>query len=193
MQAAGAGLTRQVRVVNGVTEIEVREAGRKIRINEDPNNGIKIEVSETKDGKETKRTYAAKNAEELKKNHPEGHQLYEKHAKQQGVFQIQVQGVGGMPLGGGLPGAVPMREAAPKQAIAAALRHAQQLVETAVKQFERLPQAADGNEGNAQAQKRWRRSPNSSKRSGPSWRSSSDGHAHVLSTSYPLRSPRRAG
>jgi hypothetical protein len=64
---------------NGVKQIEADEGGRKVKIKDDPNNGIEIEVTETKDGKETTQKYQAKNRDELKKNHPDAHKIYEQY------------------------------------------------------------------------------------------------------------------
>jgi hypothetical protein len=154
VQAAGGGMTRQIRVNNGVKEIEASEHGGKTKITEDPNQGIKIEVAETKDGKETKRTYAAKNAEDLKKNHPEGYRLYEKYTKQQGGFPMQVQIAGGVPLGGGMQAARPLAEKSPKPVAVMALKQAQHLVENAVKQLERAQPSSGKPEDLGQARKR---------------------------------------
>lgn len=88
-QAALNGQRIQVRIVNGVKDVTVEDNGRKIHINEDPNNGIKIEVTEKKDGQETTKKYEAKDLAELKKKHPEAYKLYEKHGKQNGVIQIR--------------------------------------------------------------------------------------------------------
>ena len=154
VQAVGGGMTRQIRVNNGVKEIEANENGCKTKITEDPNQGIKIEVAETKDGKATKRTYAAKNAEDLKKNHPEGYQLYEKYAKQQGGFPMQLQIAGGLPLGGGMQAARPLAEKSPKPVAVIALKQAQHLVESAVKQLERAQPSAGKPEDLGPARKR---------------------------------------
>jgi hypothetical protein len=89
-QAGGNGRRIQVRVVNGVKDITVEENGKKVRIQDDPNNGIKLEVTEKKDGKETTKKYEAKNAAELKKKHPDAYKIYEKHGKQNGGIQIRV-------------------------------------------------------------------------------------------------------
>jgi hypothetical protein len=67
---------------NGVKQIEAEEGGRKVKIKDDPNNGIEMEVTETKDGKETTQRYQAKNADELKKNHPDAHKIYEQYNNQ---------------------------------------------------------------------------------------------------------------
>lgn len=88
-QAGGNGRKFRMRVVNGVKDITVEEDGKKIEIKEDPNNGIKLEVTEKKDGKEATKKYEAKDAAQLKKNHPEAYKLYEKHAKQNGKIQIR--------------------------------------------------------------------------------------------------------
>jgi hypothetical protein len=67
---------------NGVKQIDAQEGDRKVKIKDDPNNGIEMEVTETKDGKETTQKYQAKNADELKKNHPEAHKIYEQYNNQ---------------------------------------------------------------------------------------------------------------
>lgn len=74
--------------VDGVKEIEVVEGDRTIRIKEDP-AGIKMEVTEKKDGKEESKKYEAKNAEDLKEKHPEAHKLYEENSKQHAGIRIE--------------------------------------------------------------------------------------------------------
>jgi hypothetical protein len=103
-----------VKDVNGVKETEVEENGRKVKIVDDPANGIKLEVTETKDGKVETKKYEAKNAEELKTKHPEAHKLYEEFGK--GQAGIQLQGIqigpgGAVPIPGGLPAARNLRRA----------------------------------------------------------------------------------
>ena len=78
-----------VRIVNGVKDVTVTEDGRKITIHEDPAGDIEVTVTEPKDGKEQTSRYNAKNAEELKKNHPEAHKLYEQYAAANGVRVIE--------------------------------------------------------------------------------------------------------
>lgn len=90
--AGGAGGNKRVTVKNnnGVKDIEVDDNGKKVKIHDDPNDGIKIEVTEkNKEGKEETKKYEAKNVEELKKNHPEGHKIYDEYSKQPGGIQIQ--------------------------------------------------------------------------------------------------------
>jgi hypothetical protein len=103
-----------VKNVNGVKETEVEENGRKLKIVDDPANGIKVDVTETKDGKETTKTYEAKNAEELKTKHPEAHKLYEEFGK--GPAGVQIQGIrigpgGAVPIPGAVPAARNIRRA----------------------------------------------------------------------------------
>ena len=93
--AQGGAQGIKMRNVNGVKDVEVTENGRKVKIHDDPNQGIKVEIIETKEGKPVSRVFQAKNADELKKKSPEAHKLYEKYAKggagniQLGNLQIQ--------------------------------------------------------------------------------------------------------
>ena len=82
VQAAAAGNQRiRIKQVNGTMEIEVEEKNLKVSIKENPQNGIKMEVTEKKDGKETTKKYEAKDADDLAKKHPEAHKLYKKYTK----------------------------------------------------------------------------------------------------------------
>jgi len=101
MRVIGGGGARRISIknINGVKQIDVDEGGRKIKINDAPQNGIKMEVTEKKDGKDIVKKYEAKNAEELKKNHPEAHKIYDKYSYhgagpviQFGGGNIQLQG-----------------------------------------------------------------------------------------------------
>jgi len=95
LQVQGGAQGIKMRNVNGIKDIEITENGRKVKIHDDPNQGIKVEIIETKEGKPVTRTFQAKNAEELKKKSPEAHKLYEKYSKggagniQLGNIQIQ--------------------------------------------------------------------------------------------------------
>ncbi len=99
-----------VKDVNGVKEIEAEENGKKVKISDDPAKGIKLEVTETKDGKETTQKFEAKDAAELKTKHPEAHKLYEEYSKQPAGIRLQV---GGFP-GGALPPGFPAPGARPR-------------------------------------------------------------------------------
>ncbi|MCE9529275.1 MAG: hypothetical protein K8R36_24775 [Planctomycetales bacterium] len=95
---AGGNFKRSVKDVNGVKEIEAEENGKKVKIVDDPAKGIKLEMTETKDGKETTQKFEAKDAAELKTKHPEAHKLYEEYSKQPAGIQIR---------GFAVPGAIP--------------------------------------------------------------------------------------
>jgi hypothetical protein len=84
---AGANPGVQVRRVtvinqNGVKQIDAEDGDRKVRIKEDPNNGIEMEVTETKEGQPVTQKYQVKNAAELKQKHPDVYKLYETYVAQ---------------------------------------------------------------------------------------------------------------
>lgn len=81
------------KTVNGVKEIEAEEADRKVKIKDDPKNGIEMEITTSKNGKETTKKYKAKSADDLKKNHPDAHDTYEKYTKAPVRIPIQVRGI----------------------------------------------------------------------------------------------------
>lgn len=102
LQIQGGAQGIQVRNVNGIRDIEVTENNRKIKIHDDPNKGITVEVTQKKDGKPETKKYEAKNAEELKKNHPDAYKLYQQYAKGAGgkiqIGNLQIQGNGFPPF-----------------------------------------------------------------------------------------------
>lgn len=105
IQGAFGGNGKRVTMhnLNGVKTIDAQDGNRKVKITDDPNNGIKMEITETKDGKDETKKYEAKNADELKKNHPDAHKLFEEYSKPGGGIQI-----GGIQLQPGFPpGALP--------------------------------------------------------------------------------------
>ncbi len=100
MAVAGARRV-SVRTVNGVKTIEAEEADRKIHITEDPNDGIKMEVTSKKDGKDVTDKYEAKNAEELKKNHEAAYEIYARYNQMGGgaiAVQIQAGNIQAVPV-----------------------------------------------------------------------------------------------
>lgn len=105
--AAGGGMRVSMKSVDGRKTIEAEEGTRKTKIEEDDKGGIKIETTETIDGKEKTSKFEAKNEEELKKNHPEAHKLYTKYARMTGPgAAVVIGGLGPMPalpFPGGLP------------------------------------------------------------------------------------------
>ncbi len=77
--------------VNGVKTIEATDNQREIKIVDDPNKGITVEITEPKNGKKTTEKFEAKNEAELKKKHPKAHAEYEKYAKNNGANGIRIQ------------------------------------------------------------------------------------------------------
>ena len=71
----------QMQNINGNKKITVEQAGRKVLIEEQAAGPIKMEVTETKDGKEVTRKAEAKDADDLKKNHAELHKIYEEFSQ----------------------------------------------------------------------------------------------------------------
>ena len=145
-KAAAGNQVRRVQINNGVKQTETTDGDRKVKIVETPAGTIQIEVTEKKNGKETTRKFEAKNADDLKKNHPEGHKLYEKYGRQQGP-NIQIRGFG-------VPGLAPINPPAPAQqagrvdltrkSVATQLRAARRLIESS---SQRLRQARAGDDG----------------------------------------------
>ena len=96
VNAFGGNQTRRIKINNGVRQIEVTENDLQVKITEDAQGGIQMEVTRKKDGKENTEKYAAKSVDELKKTHPDAGQLYEKYQQQVGAA-IQIQALPGMP------------------------------------------------------------------------------------------------
>jgi len=89
----GAGATRiTVRNVDGNKTIEVEEPDRKVSIEESAKGEIKMTVAETKDGKPVVSKSEAKSADDLKKDHPAAHVIYEKYAKRGGAV-VKIGGI----------------------------------------------------------------------------------------------------
>lgn len=88
MRAIAGGASRvSVKQVGDSKEIEVVEGDLTINIHEAADKSLKMRV---KDGEEVKE-YEAKNAEDLKKEHPEAHKLYEKYAGAAGRVRIEAR------------------------------------------------------------------------------------------------------
>lgn len=107
IQAFGGAMNRRVGIqnINGVKTTTVEENGKKIVIVDDPQNGIKVEITEKVDGKDQTKKFEAKDADDLKKKHPDAHKIYEEHSKQQGI-QIQIGG-GAIQAFPGIPPGMP--------------------------------------------------------------------------------------
>ncbi len=145
----GAGGSRKsMKVVNGVKEIEVEEGGKKVKITDDPQQGIKIEVTSKENGKEVTKKYEAKDAKELEKKQPEGYKLYKEHAVDQnvggggGILQFQFN-AGGIQLAPAVPAPmapiqpgnreVPLRGLKAVESAAARMETLSRLIETLTK------------------------------------------------------------
>jgi hypothetical protein len=88
MGNAGGVRRMQMQNVNGNKKILAEQPGRKVSIEEQATGPIKIEVTETKDGKEVTRKAEVKDVNELKKNHAELHKIYEEFS--QGARPVQL-------------------------------------------------------------------------------------------------------
>jgi len=141
LQIQGGAQAIKIRNVNGVKDIEVTEKERSIKIHDDPNQGIKVEITETKDGKPVTRKFEAKNADELKKKHPEAHKLYQQYSQgAAGKIQIrnfQVPG-NGIPRIQIAPFKIPAIPANPRQAPGGGL---QRITDIRLQQMERMIQS----------------------------------------------------
>ncbi len=151
---AGGGIAGGKRMTfketDGVKEIEVVEGARTIKIEEDPAKSIKVKVTEKKDGKDETKEYEAKNAEELKEKHPEGHKLYEEYAKGAGGIRIEGLRIEAAPggFGGIVPGA-PIRRLEPPaiirepRALVERIEKAQQQLDEAATKLKKMAESAD--------------------------------------------------
>jgi hypothetical protein len=93
----GVQLRMQILGDNGAKELRVTENDRSVRIREDA-DGIKVEVTEPDAaGKPATKEYKAKDAAELKKNHPEAAEIYEKYAGRMNVRILNGAGLPGVP------------------------------------------------------------------------------------------------
>ncbi len=76
----GRGVRRvSIRTINGVKTIDAQDGEKTVKIEVDPQGEIKIASTEKKNGKDVTEKFAAKNMDELKKNHPKGHEIYQQY------------------------------------------------------------------------------------------------------------------
>jgi hypothetical protein len=116
MAVAGGGTKKMsVKNVNGVRDIEAEENGKTVKIHDDPQQGIKVEATSKKDGKDVTEKYEAKTADELKKKHPKGYELYKQYGENQ-AGNVQIQLGGNLQLVPGAP-ALPVPAAPPPAAV----------------------------------------------------------------------------
>lgn len=111
LQIGGANKKITIKNANGVKEIEAEEDGRKVKILDSGEKGIKMEITTKKDGKETTEKIEAKDAADLKKKNEKAHDLYKQYGDNAnlGGGAIQVQ-IGAVPM---IAQAVPVPAAVP--------------------------------------------------------------------------------
>jgi hypothetical protein len=109
---AGKVFSISTSLVDGVKTINVDDNGKKTKIVDDPKKGIEMELTEAKDGKDVTVKFAAKNAEELKKDNPKAHEIYEKYTKGDAAAEVKIEAIA---IGGGF---APVAPPAPRPAIA---------------------------------------------------------------------------
>jgi len=115
----GAGakvFSKSVSNANGVKTTKVKQDGVEIEITEAKEE---ITVKKTENGKTEE--YKAKDADELKKKHPAGHELFEKHAGDKnaagGAINLQIGGnIQAVPLPAQIMPAIPLQPAIPVNA-----------------------------------------------------------------------------
>lgn len=89
IQVGQNGKRISVKNVNGNKEIDVDEDGKKIKITEGADGKIKVQITEKVGNMEKVEKYEAKDADELKKNHPDAHKIYEKYSRGGGGIIIR--------------------------------------------------------------------------------------------------------
>lgn len=150
-EVAGAvgGRTIAVSIADGKKTMKVAEGDFKAEILEDAKEGIKVTVfGKDKEGKEKKTEYAAKNLEELKEKHPEGHKVYEKYAGAMNQLKIKMDVGGGIQIAPAQAVEVKEAKAMPlteeELKVQVAEKQAQAAVEKARKKeaFRQIPQKA---------------------------------------------------
>lgn len=105
-----------IRNINGVKETEIQEGDRKLKLVQDPAKGIEIEVTEKQNGKETTKKYAAKDLDDLRKNHPEGAKAFDEIGLKTGGIRIAggaAPGIPGFPVPNAPNAPAPPRPAGP--------------------------------------------------------------------------------
>lgn len=136
---AAGGIQRNIQVNNGVKTIETKQNGKTTRIVDDPQKGIKMTVTEKKNGKEVTKKYEAKNAAELKKKHPEAYKIYQEQSRGIGIGPggagIQIQGI--QIGGGGAPGGIQI-QGIPVQQQQQLQKFREEAAKRAIKQIEAI-------------------------------------------------------
>ena len=105
MQGMRGGRQIRTEVRNGVKTVTLKEQGRTAKLVDDPNKGITMEITETKNGKKVTKQYKAKDAADLKTKSADAHKLYQEMSRNVGA-QIQFRA---RMVPGAFPGAPPQR------------------------------------------------------------------------------------
>ncbi|MEX2186766.1 MAG: hypothetical protein WD875_08235 [Pirellulales bacterium] len=83
------GRSVSVTVINGKRTIVAEEGGERVEISDGGDDGIKMTITKTIDGKEKKESFAAQDAKQLKEKHPEAYKEYAKHADDGGGAAVR--------------------------------------------------------------------------------------------------------
>ncbi len=86
--AAGPGMTRTEVNNNGERTITVDDNGKEVEIIDHDGENIKIAITETVNGEEESSEYTADDLDDLKQNHPDIAELYEKYTQPNAQFQV---------------------------------------------------------------------------------------------------------
>lgn len=91
---------------NGNRTTDITRDGTNVKIEESPQTGIKVTITEPVDGKDKSTTYEAKDAKELKEKHPDAYRWFEQYVEngRRGFGQLNIGGmrIPGIPLPRGL-------------------------------------------------------------------------------------------
>ena len=91
----GAPVRVAVTIKNGVKQVDAKEGDRHVKILDDPEKGITVEVSEEKAGKKEIKKYESENVDKLKQKHPEACKLYQQYVgngrAKNGNIRIQIK------------------------------------------------------------------------------------------------------
>jgi hypothetical protein len=78
-----------ISIFNGKRTINAKDGDEEVEISDGGEDGITMSISKKSDGKVEKKTYAAKDADELKEKHADAFKIYEQYAKDGGVGAVR--------------------------------------------------------------------------------------------------------
>lgn len=98
---AAGNVNVRTTVTNGQRTVTVNDNGKKIEIRDQDGEDIEVTVTETVNGQEETSEYSADDLDDLKQNHPDIAELYEKYTQQNPiqfqVFAAQMQQIPNLP------------------------------------------------------------------------------------------------